>query len=216
MKPWFMEVPGAYQNYLRRVCRDPTLSLVWAPDIQRKTYRKHKPYDNARIHTDAFGVQTHRGCFLVVKWVRRNWVTKDEDGKNVHHSTREPFMVHVFDGEGGEPVVPHPRFIVAMLDTDKCRHGAFRERMNDAARVAKVQREKAERDAMVNEQVNNMDFFKALRDFGQEAGMSTPDKDETIRLEKEAIKEGARIDKQDSADIRESRFLRGRKDEDLF
>jgi hypothetical protein len=69
---------------------------------------------------------------------------------------------------------------------------------------------------MVKEQVNNMDFFKALRDFGQEAGMSTPDKDETIRLEKEAIKEGARIDKQDSADIRESRFLRGRKDEDLF
>ena len=216
MKPWFMEVPGAYQNYLRRVCRDPTLSLVWAPDFQRKTYRKHKPYDHMRVHTDSFGVQTNRGCFIVIKWVRRNWVTKDESGKNVHHSTKEPFVVHVFDGEGGEPVVPHPRFIVAMLDTDKCRHGAVRERMNDAARESKIEREKADRDAIAKEQAGNMEFYRALRDFGQEAGMSTPDKDEMLRIEREAFANGARIDKQDKEDIRDSKFLRDRKEEDIF
>lgn len=216
MKPWFRELPGSYTNYLRRILRDPSLVLAWAPDFQRKTYKRNKPVDMATTATDQFGVQTFRGCFIVVKWVNRAWITMDDRGHAHHHSTREPYIQHVFDGEGGEPLVPHRRFIDACLDTDKCRWGPERERKNDKARVDRIKRAKADRDRIAKEGAGNMDLFKALRDYGQEFGMSVPDREEMIRLEKEAIGEGERIERQDNTDLKMVEAHRNRTDEELL
>lgn len=216
MKPWFRELPGSYTNYLRRTLGDPTVTLAWAPDFQRKTYKRNKPVDMATTVTDTFGLETFRGCFVMLKWVRRAWVTMDDQGHAIHHSTREPYIEHVFDGEAGEPVIPHRNFIVACLDTDKCRWGPERERKNDRMRKAKVLRAKADRDRIAKEGAGNMEFYRALRSYGEEFGVGTPDKDEMYAMEKQAFKEGARIEAEDNIDIKGVQVHVDRSDEELL
>lgn len=216
VKPWFRELPGQYTNYMRKILRDPTLVLAWAPDFQRKTYRRNKPVDLAVLVTDPFGVQTDRGCFVVLKVVRRAWLTFDDTGVGAMHSTKEHYIQHVFDGEGGEPVVPHARFLEACIDTDKCRHGAERERKLDRNREARIRRIKADRDKMAKDAASDNQFFKALRDFGQEAGMSAPDKDTMKEMEAVALREGARIDRMDQAEYKAVKAHTERKDEELL
>lgn len=198
---------------MRRALNDPTVTLAWAPNMQRKGYKRHK-FDIAKRRKDINGVITDYGCFIAVKLVRRSWITMHE-GRAILHSTIEPFMFHVFDGEGGEPVVPHGAFLRACIDTDRARHGAQRDRKIDEERVRREQEKHQSRDKMAKEMAQNNDMYKAFRDFGQEAGLSTPDKDQVIAMERAAAEGLAKIAEQDAKDLKDVRWFHEKSDKDL-
>ena len=213
VEAWFREVPGQFTNLMRRVLNDPTVTLAWAPRMQRRTYKRHRN-DLARRAKDINGVATDYGCFIAIKKVQRSWITMHE-GRAILHSTMEPFLFHVFDGEGGEPVVPHGRFLRACIDTDRARHGAQRDRNIDKERVRREREKQLSRDKIAREAAQNNDMYKAFRDFGQEAGLSTPDKDQVLAYERAAAAGEAKIAKRDAEDLKEVQWFHEKSDKDL-
>jgi hypothetical protein len=58
-------------------------------------------------------------------------------------------------------------------------------------------------------------MYKAFRDFGQEAGLSTPDKDQVLAYERAAAAGEAKIAQRDAEDLKEVQWFHEKSDKDL-
>jgi hypothetical protein len=155
------------------------------------------------------------GCFAVVKMVNKCHVVSGPFG-TVFHGASAPYVRHVLDGGGGEPLFPGQWLIDAFKSTDRCVFGPARDKHADDIAEAKKRAAQRKRDDFARGRSRDEMMFKSFAKIREELGV-TVDKGEMISMEKEAESLGALQEQRDLVDRKEARYVPpDRSDEEML
>mgnify|MGYP003394808023 CR=1 FL=1 len=202
-------VAGEIDDAIRAI--DDNLRFVFLPNKNRASLKTISDDVHDEFNTKVGG---YVGCFGVVHMVGTCGATQHDDSA-VFHSNTIPYIIHKFDGQGGEPLKPGQWFRDAMFETDRCRLGPQRDRNVDDLAEKRVIEEKKKRDRFAYEQSHNDIMFNAFASAREELGFTT-DNEEMYGFEKDADAWARHQSNHDLVDRKAVRYMDHRSDEELL